>query len=997
MEQTAPRRPVRLNPTFWMGLSLGMLALIGATDPLTPLALAHGTLYILPVLVAVPTQRNWFVVTMAAASAVLCAGGYWLSPGAYAEALPNLALAGRQLAIVVIMSAAGLGIVVTRTFARVVELQEEVRQQYTLLQIAGEAGQLDGWSVSLPDYRIACTEQVLRILDLTPGHVIRSGEWTAYVDPAFQEVAASRFTQCARDGTPFDEEILLITATGRRVWSRMIGRAVHDAAGRIVAVQGALQDISRRRETEASLIQIQQDFQSFADVMPLIMWSATPDGRIDYSNRVLAQLTGWGDRGGALGEGWINFVHPDDREAALAAWRASLRSGEPYQVEFRIEYCDGSYRWHLSRAVPIRDAQGAIIKWYGTSIDIDAQKRLAARLQIVLESITHGFFILDKEERFIFVNSHGERLARKRRDTMLGRAVLEVFPEAETSTFYQTFREALTTRRSRYIEDFFEPLGMWLEVFYYPSEEGITAYVRDVSERRAAEARLRLLEAAVGRLNDVVMITEAQPLDEPGPSIIFVNEAFERITGYRRTEAIGRSPRFLQGPRTQRSELARIRAALERRQSVRFEVINYRRDGSEYWVELDIAPIVNEQGECTHFVSIQRDITERRAIEERLRQVQRLEALGQLTGGVAHDFNNLLTVIIGNADLLSEELADNPQLHSLASMISKAAQRGAALTHHLLAFARRQALEPRAVDVNQLITDMNPMVRRTLGEHIAIQYVLAPDLWPALVDPAQLESALLNLYLNARDAMAAGGTLTVETSNVELDQAYAARHVEVTPGPYVLIAVSDTGVGIAPEHLSRVFDPFFTTKTPGKGSGLGLSMVYGFIKQSRGHISLYSELGRGTTVKLYLPRCSDPAARHEARTLAEVQSGGHETILLVEDDDLVRDFARQQLISLGYRVLEASDGPAALAILQGPEPIDLLFTDLVMPGGMSGRDLAELGRALRPGLRVLYTSGYAENVIVHHGRLDPGVMLLSKPYHRDDLARKVREALASND
>ncbi|MBX3605547.1 MAG: response regulator [Piscinibacter sp.] len=381
-------------------------------------------------------------------------------------------------------------------------------------------------------------------------------------------------------------------------------------------------------------------------------------------------------------------------------------------------------------------------------------------------------------------------------------------------------------------------------------------------------------------------------------------------------------------------------------------------------------------------------------LNARLTQSQRLEAIGQLTGGVAHDFNNLLTVVLGNAELLAEQSADDPLKQQLAQMIGAAAQRGAELTKQLLAFARKQALAPSAVDVNQLVASMDPMLRRTLGEHIEIELVRGAGLWPAMVDAGQLENALLNLCLNARDAMRDGGRLTLETANAALDRSYADTHPDVTPGQYVLLAVSDTGSGIAPEHLARVFEPFFTTKEKGKGTGLGLAMVYGFMKQSAGHVSIYSEAGHGTTVKLYLPR----AARGQAHAADEPElpavTGGAETVLVVEDDELVRRYACAELRSLGYHVLDAESGAAALRVVERREDIDLLFTDVVMPGGISGRALADAARRLRPGLRVLYTSGYSENAIVHHGRLDPGVMLLAKPYRRAELARAIRAALA---
>jgi len=393
-------------------------------------------------------------------------------------------------------------------------------------------------------------------------------------------------------------------------------------------------------------------------------------------------------------------------------------------------------------------------------------------------------------------------------------------------------------------------------------------------------------------------------------------------------------------------------------------------------------------GVAVHFARM----LEQRRLTATLARNDRLKAIGELTGGMAHDFNNLLTVIIGNAELLHEQLGrDSHPLAGLAGMIGTAGERGAELTGRMLAFARRQVLEPKVVDLNQLIGSLKPLLERTLGEDIELRLEIGDTALPALVDPAQIESAVLNLCLNARDAMAGGGRLTVETGPVELDAGYASGFEELQPGQYAMLAVSDTGCGIEPAIVDRVFEPFFTTKE--HGTGLGLSMVYGLIKQLRGHIRVYSEPGQGTTVRMYLPAGENDAEYLPAQEPEPAELRGDETILLVEDNDLVRGYAREQLTGLGYRVIEASSGPDALAIAQAREGIDLLFTDVVMPGGMNGRELADQVQAIRPGIKVLYTSGYTQNAIVHHGRLDAGVELLAKPYQLLELARRVRRVL----
>ena len=393
-------------------------------------------------------------------------------------------------------------------------------------------------------------------------------------------------------------------------------------------------------------------------------------------------------------------------------------------------------------------------------------------------------------------------------------------------------------------------------------------------------------------------------------------------------------------------------------------------------------------------VIVFRDVTIERETERQLRQSQKMDAVGQLTGGVAHDFNNILTVIMTTIEILADAVADRPHLAMIARMIDDAADRGAALTQQLLAFARKQPLDPRSTDINRLIMDAAKLLRPTLGEHMDIACVLDEATSPALVDPSQLTTALLNLAINARDAMPEGGKLTIRSGNITFDEMHAdAQDDEVKPGAYVMVSVSDTGIGIPEAIRDKVFEPFFTTKGAGRGTGLGLSMVYGFVKQSGGHIKIDSEEGRGTTIKIYLP-CAD--AQAEARTAAPPvvpSRGGREVILVVEDDALVRNNVIAQLESLGYSTFAAQDAAEAMALVGSGHPIDLLFTDVVMPGVMNGRQLAEQVIKRRPSIKVLYTSGYSEDALVHHGRLDTDVLLLPKPYRRTDLDRMIRLAL----
>jgi PAS domain S-box-containing protein len=420
------------------------------------------------------------------------------------------------------------------------------------------------------------------------------------------------------------------------------------------------------------------------------------------------------------------------------------------------------------------------------------------------------------------------------------------------------------------------------------------------------------------------------------------------------------------------------------------------KDGRRILLDCKRTPLFAVDGRFEGVIAMFHDVTERKALEDQLRQAQKLEAVGQLTGGVAHDFNNLLQVILGNAEMLADDFPDGSPFRPPLAVIKAAAERGAELTNRMLAFSRQQPLQPREFDLATLAADLVPLLRRTLGEAIDIRLHVKGDPPMVVADPSQVENALVNLALNARDAMPDGGTLTIETDTVILDADYVAMNPEVNPGFYGLLAVTDSGAGMPPEVAKRAFEPFFTTKPVGKGSGLGLSMVYGFAKQSGGEVKIYSEVGVGTTVRIYLPAAG--TARLPVRPPSAGEGGlprGNETVLVVEDDPMVRAYATAQIRGLGYTVIDAPDGVTALARLAERPQIELLFTDVILTGSLNGRQLADKATAINPRLKVLYTSGYSEDAIMHQGRLDPGVQLLSKPYRKVDLARKLRRVLDS--
>lgn len=506
--------------------------------------------------------------------------------------------------------------------------------------------------------------------------------------------------------------------------------------------------------------------------------------------------------------------------------------------------------------------------------------------------------------------------------------------------------------------------------------------------QQVEEAR-ELLDAVVENLPDMILLKER---DGEGFRYLLANAAAEKLLGRSKGEILGRTEREI-FPAQEAAETVEANKAIVKSGKARtFTDRTLTTPAGVRTVETRMVPIVRGDGSPPLVLAIVRDVTEQKSLQTQVREMQRLESVGRLTGGIAHDFNNLLAVIMGSVELVCERLPKGSETAQIADEALDAVRRGAELVRRLLAFARKQHLEPTAVNLNDRLPGIVPMLERTLGEKVRVQVKPAEQLWSARIDPTQVDDALVNLAINARDAMPGGGTLTVETDNVVLDEDYAAQHVEVVPGDYVMLAVSDTGTGMPPDVVARAFEPFFTTKGEGEGTGLGLSQVFGWVKQSGGHIKIYSELGHGTTVKLYLPRASEEEGREDQAPPQEEKGRGHETILLVEDNAHVRRTAIRQLAGLGYSVIDADHAEAALDKIRSGGEFDLLLTDVVMPGGMNGYELAAAAEELRPGLKVLFTSGYTELAANGLKRSRKGP-LISKPYTKSDLGRAIRSAL----
>jgi len=989
---------------------------------------------------------------------------------------------------------------------------------------------LGAWEFNVKTGKLSWSEQVFDIYDIPVGESARDlAGYFALVHPDDRDASLAVYAEFEeKKASQIEFEHRVIGRDGEVRYIKGAGERHALADGEIIV--GYVQNITTLVRTRRQLSQAEHMLRLAGEKARLGGWRVelssgstiwTPETAVIHDMPATYSP--------ASVEEAIQYYVPESRAVIEKAFDACARLGVEFDVICQLQTPLGRHPWVRAIGIAERDEQGKIVAVQGAFQDItalhEAQTKAeeAERQRLnILESINDAFFAIDTEWKFTYLNEQCNTLLERSKGELLGRNIWSEFPHAVGTVFQRQYENAMNNQETSRFQSFYPPLEKWFDVSAYPIPDGVAVYFRDVTRERTRQEQLRLVEAALSRQNDMVMITEAGSLEGPdGPKIVYVNDAFDRLTGYAKDEAIGKTPRFLQGIGSDRQVLSRMRNALTKFEPIRSEVLNYTKSGEPYWVELDITPLFDESGHCTHFVAVERDITQRKhneddlrqaqeryqliakatndviwdwdfssnkvwwnetvssvygyaltemepgpeswsrrihpedlervlesihqvidgegelwtgeyrflrgdgqyahvsdrgyvfrneagsatrmvgsmvditerlEMERRLRESQKLEAVGHLTGGVAHDFNNLLTVIMGNAEMLAE-LGTDPNLRAMADMTLAAAQRGAELTSRLLAFARRQPLNPQATDINQLVQAMRALIRPTLPEDIEFELVPDPDLGIAEVDAGELDTALLNLVVNARDAMPNGGKLTIETANAVLDSHYTSHHPEVVPGEYVMIAVSDTGSGMDAQTASRAFEPFFTTKAVGKGSGLGLSMVFGFTKQSGGHLKIYSEPGEGTSVKLYFPRVrgAQPAGSMPLGELTP--EGGTEHILIAEDDDLVLQHLERQLRSLGYRVTAVTSGPEALKALKVHSDVDLLLTDIIMPGGMNGRELADQVRAIYPSLKILFSSGYTENAIVHHGRLDPGVNLLSKPYTRLELATRVRLAL----
>jgi PAS domain S-box-containing protein len=836
--------------------------------------------------------------------------------------------------------------------------------------------------------------------DLVPGvtfeEILRAGVGRGRFPDAVgceEEWIAERLRRQREPQEPIEQKV----ADGR--WALMTKHSL--ANGWIV---GLRVDITDLKAAEEALRVGEGRFRRVVEAVANAIIMVGADGTIEMVNAQVEAIFGY-PRAELLGRpievllpehyrshhpGLRNAFFADPQSRLMGAGRdlnAVRKDGREFPVEIGLS--------------PIETVDGP--KVLASIIDITARRqaqRTQAYFAAIVESTADAIIAKDLNGVVTSWNKAAELIFGYSASEMVGEQITRLLPAdrlREEDNILACVRrgeriDRLETMRRRKDGSEF-PVSLTISPILGPGGEiiGASKIARDITDRLRAERDLRASESRFRSIFSAV--SEGIFITSPSGVFTEVNDAGCAMFGYTCDELIGGDIQMISSgiaPYTQVDAMGWHAKALASARPQRFDWQCKAKDGRLFWAEMSIH-FAAIGGRDVVIASV-RDMTERQTVEAQLRQAQKMEAIGNLTGGMAHDFNNMLGVVVGNLDLVRERLGGDKELHEMVGEALEAAWRGADLTRRLLAFARRQPLRPARIEINGLVSDTVRLLRRLLGEDIEVVLELGNDIWPVMADPAQLEASLANLATNARDAMPTGGRLIITTSNRHLDADYAATHTEITPGDFVTIEVSDTGSGMSAEIVSQVFEPFFTTKELGKGTGLGLSMVFGFLRQSGGHVNVYSELGVGTTFRLYLPRATVDG---EARELEDVQPatrGAGETVLVVEDNSAMRRVAVRQLRDLGYRVLECERATAALDILQ-VDSVDLLLTDIVMPGGLDGVELARIARERWPALKIVLTSGFPQTRVESNGDLPGGLNLLSKPYHKEELAAALRGAL----
>jgi PAS domain S-box-containing protein len=881
------------------------------------------------------------------------------------------------------------------------------------------------------DYALAVRGAYGGIWDwnITPGEVYFSPRWKAILgyendelEPHFDPFSEFLHPddrvlnmEAVRDHlekrVPYNLEVRMRRKEGDYNWVRAMGQAVWDKDGKPLRMAGSISDITKRKLANKALQESEERYRDLIEgaVLPIHIRSNT--GERLYVNSAFLDLFGFRSAEEFLAIEHVSTLAAPHEKERLTRYRMARIRGEdaPSDYEFDAQRKDGSY---FPIRVFIRNLQ-----WTGqdaiqlTLVDLTdrrAAERVLqeseARLAGIMQNAADGIITIDAEGIIESFNTVAEKTFGYAAEEAMGQNVRILMPEPDSSRHDGYIQSYLRTGQGKILgvgprevtgrrkNGSTFPMDLSIGKMMIGEKQLFIGIVRDITERKRTEKALLESEEKLRKAFENTGI--GMSIRNTRDRTIICNDAVCKMLGYSQEELETLYLYDITHP-DDRNENQRLRGKVITGEIDGYEFTKryIRKDGKAIWVTNDVSSIRDDQDNLLFTINLHFDLTETRKAEEQLRQAQKMEAVGQLTGGVAHDFNNLLGAIIGNLQLTENLVDGDEKAAQLIKQATDAAWRAAALTQRLLAFSRKQTLLPQVFDANKLLLRMSDLLRRTIEESIDISFVHEDELWRCEADPAQLESALLNLVINARDAMPASGKLTIETGNVSLGDEYAAVQTEATPGEYVMITVGDTGTGVPHQIIDQVFDPFFTTKEVGQGSGLGLSMVYGFVTQSGGHVTINSEEGVGTTVRLYLPRSDKAAVDLEQADPEQIPLAQGATVLVVEDDADMRTLSVAFLRSLGYEVLVAENGKSALEELERSEGINLLFTDVILPGGMNGADLAAEVRRRQPEIAVLFTSGYSREALIDKGQLDEAIELLKKPFRKADLAQKVKLVL----